>query len=1149
MNKKKGFTLIEVLAVIAVLAIIALIAVPLVANQIETSRKASFKASVLEASKGLNIYLNRNQIKMTPGVEDGAGVSIETLKKEDLISKLISGRFVEIDNKVYAYFISDGKYCAYGPMDDLIINKDCKKLNPSAPTIDENALIIQARTTNSIEVQVDESKIHDNELNDVSYTLNLYLNSKQIKSQKQINGQKIYTFKGLKADTEYNIELVVTNSAMKQSKQSKTAKTLKIVKPEFIINSSSTLFEKNITIKYHNENIADPKYYFKVIGDTSTLEISNNVRKCSNSSSNIFRPDPNSCNETTNKISSNTWYQTDDMNQVMILKKNAIIIANTYDGVNYSDSNATLSISFPTTIEFDNSDTTCTTSKSIPITYSTGSYENADKYFMVTKGGNTSSKEVYECGNGTKPGTCSSNKTTKLRAEYWYKTDDDNPDLNINSENTSIISTIFNDGKQITSKSLTINNIDTTAPVITISIYKYINKTKGDLIAGPITTTKSSDSYIMNNYWVNYGYYFDIKISDTGCGKDSLTRNWNWNNSGLTSTSSGMQPNNKSIFDTNTYKPTITASGIRTAEVVVTDAAGNTTRYGFSGFVDTSTPSIPTSTVRQNNSTGTVVVENVKSYNSESSYTNKTLWWGGFSSTGSPSGIARYEYSSKCTGEKSGNLNVDNGHTYSSNNETHKFCIRAVNNVGTASEWSEPYYFNIDKVAPTPKIILYKTDSDGNKTGSALGTYTDNINLSSNWVNYGYYFDIATGSTDTGSGIKSMKWEYNSAGIYDSSYNKSLSASTYTSLHNVTLTGSGKRYGKITLTDNAGNTATKTVSVSIDKVAPTLKIALYAADNSGNKTGGVLHTYDTDLEATNTWMKNGYYFDIATNSSDTGSGIKSMTWQYNNSEIYDSSYSKSLSTSTYTSLHNVSFTGSGIRYGVVKLTDNAGNTTTGKITVKVDNTAPKISSFTVSGTNMTAKAQDLGSGIVAYAFTKNSTTPADTTWKNITKTNASISETYTATSNGTWYFHVKDANGNTSSKSVSVTGVSSLTYDNTTTSSIKKFYYKSTSDSCSNYTRVSANTAAPSIAKKIQIIVYHKNASSYEITKGSTVSSGWEQMGKIVYSSTAHACQDMAGFGNVTLGSIVYTTTDATRYVRAKLTDGTYTQATAVKTS
>ena len=56
-------------------------------------------------------------------------------------------------------------------------------------------------------------------------------------------------------------------------------------------------------------------------------------------------------------------------------------------------------------------------------------------------------------------------------------------------------------------------------------------------------------------------------------------------------------------------------------------------------------------------------------------------------------------------------------------------------------------------------------------------------------------------------------------------------------------------------------------------------------------------------------------------------------------------------------------------------------------------------------------------------------------------------------------------------------------------------------------------------------------------------------MDTIAYSSTAHACQDMAGFGNVTLGSIIYTTTDATRYVRAKLTDGTYTQATAVKTS
>ena len=1537
MNKKKGFSLVEVLAVIVVLAIIALIAVPLVGNQIETSRKAAFKDSVLEASKGLNIYLNRKQIKMTPGIEDGAGVSIETLKKEDLISKLISGRFVEIDDKVYAYFISDGNYCAYGPIDELTVSKECENLDPTAPIIEKDAFRLTS-TTNSITVTVDEKKIYDNEFNDVTYALNVYLKSKKIKSQKQVDGQNTYTFEGLKENTEYSVELVVTNRAMKQSKQSKKISTFALKKPDFTVEPEGYSFQKNITIKYYNDNITNPKYYFKIIGDNNIVEISNNVRKCSNSSSNIFRPDPNSCNETTNKINSNTWYQTDDINQTMILKKNAIIIANTYDGVNYSDSNATLlvtsidntpptnvdfsyiaksntitlvangidldsgiygyqfyldgigwtniqssntytfspvllnhtykakgrainntyngidlskksyseskekeiktedkpkivcstetkgwatekkytcefpegnysneyirysgndipditndenwnlypsdsdfSIVFdtegteyllvrvidgvndidyvtytisqidrtaPTCIwsgestewrksasiilgcedklsngnsgsgcaisgsswtynngevktadlsyiikdnvghkvncsktvnvysdnigpscswsgestewrktasikatctdggsgcegddvyiaEYENNGTTsiketelsflfkdnvgnsttcfksakvyvdnikpacesngesttwrkdatisvtckdnnggsgcdsdysgwsktidsttitythgsysvkdnagnetacktnydayvdkkapvisnittkndqtnstvtvtfdatdsesgiknkvcvygegglksgfltsnntcvfkgisdvdkysfaiqvednvgninlkkigtssidfeidnleaCTQSKTITINYSDSSISNPVRYFRTLFAGGTSDVNVYECGSAednATPGTCSTNATKTVKQKTWYKVEkkDGNPSITIKNP-AWIVAEVYDNGKSAVYKSQQITQVSSLKPTITANFYKYDEKAENNIGAEVNASTLSE--------WHNYGYWVKFTVKSGGnCALNSKAT-WTYSSSGSSTINKNSVTNSSvTLNSSGVYMPYIKSSGARYTKFTASDIAGNTASIEQNLYIDTEKPEIPTSVIRQDSNTGSVLSISGSYLASTSSYTNKTLWWGNFSSKGTPSGIKKYEYSSKCTGKTTGDLN-SNGYTYSSNNETHTFCIRAVNNVGTASDWSKPYYFNIDKVAPT------------------------------------------------------------------------------------------------------------------------LKIALYAADSSGNKTGGVLHTYDTDLEATNTWMKNGYYFDIATNSSDTGSGIKSMTWQYNNSEIYDSSYSKRLSTSTYTSLHNVSFTGSGIRYGVVKLTDNAGNTTTGKITVKVDNTAPKISLFSVSGTTLTAKSQDLGRGIVAYAFTKNSTTPADSTWKTITATTSTITKTYTATSNGTWYFHVKDANGNTSSKSVNVSGVNSLTYDNTTTSSIKKFYYKSTSYSCSNYTRVSANTAAPSTAKKIQIIVYHKNASSYEITKGSTVSSGWTQMDTIAYSSTAHACQDMAGFGNVTLGSIIYTTTDATRYVRAKLTDGTYTQATAVKTS
>lgn len=1455
MNKKKGFSLVEVLAVIAVLAIIALIAVPLVGNQIESSRKAAFKDSVLEASKGLNIYLNRKQIKMIPGIEDGAGVSIETLKKEDLISKLISGRFVEIDDKVYAYFISDGNYCAYGPIDDLTVSKECEDLDPTAPIIEKDAFRLTS-TTNSITVTVDEKKIYDNEFNDVTYTLNVYLKSKKKKSQKQIDGQNIYTFEGLKANTEYSVELVATNSAMKQSKQSKKISTFALKKPDFVVEPEGYAFQKNITIKYHNDNITNPKYYFKVIGDNNIVEITNNVKKCFNSSSNIFRPDPNSCNETTNKINGNTWYQTDDMNQVMILKKNAIIIANIYDGVNYSDSNASLlvtsidntpptnvdfsyivrnntitlvangidlnsgiygyqfyldgigwtdiktsntytfspvllehtykakvrainntydgknlnkksyadskekeiktgdkpavkcstedkgwaeskkytcefpkgdyvheyimytekdilditnddnwmiypssndfyiefdteetgyllarvtdginyiesysttveqidrtaptciwsgestvwrksanivlscedklstgktgsgcaitgknwkypkenssgeiiaeefstvdlsytikdnvghetvcsknanvyvdtlgpscswsgestewrksaslkadcydngsgctsdnthdfdyvnngstsiketDLSYPfkdnvgnsticyrksakvyvdnikptckysgesttwkkdatittsckdnengsncdtnfsgwshtinqttltytrpdpaytikdnagneetcksefdayvdttpptisntnlevngtkVTIKFDANDAnsgiknkvciygegslkqgftvtgnecvfnniddvskyifavqvednvgnttkvdingvnidfstssanTCTTNKSTSIIYSKGLSDTAIKYFKVTNSNITSNSAVYECGNGSAPGTCSSTATTTLKSQYWYKTEND-PTLAINNQ-TDIIATIFDKGKQVISKSLKITQIDSTAPTITATIYKYQKDSNnnwniGDKITGPITSTKASDSYIINKSWANYGYYFDIKISDTGCGSDSLTRNWNWNNSGNTSTSSGMEPTNKSTFSTNNYTPTLTANGVRNAEVVVTDGVGNTTKYSFSGFIDTNAPSKPTiKAVVQDQDTTTAYTAG--------SWTNKNITITA-SSSDTASGVAKIQYTYNYVNSesvwkddfgtltKSGNTASVTG-TWSSPTNGMLY-VRAIDNLGNISEASG-FSLKIDKGKPTvPSSTTITTSAVPYNSYQNANAIWSNVELV--WTS----FKATDGSNESGI----ARYEYST-----------------------NCTGS-----------KSGNLASEYI-YPLNGSSMNTHYCIRSVDNAGN---------------TSAWSSP-YYFRIDL----VDPTVTSLT-QDKNSE--------------------------------------------GKIV-------------------LTGKAKDSESGLVAYAFTKNKTTPVDTTWETFT-TSTNIAKTKVDPSDGTWYFHVKDKAGNTSSKAITVKK-KTLTYDNNATSgSIRTLCANS---NCSNATTISVNNNNP----------------------------------------------------------------------------------------
>ena len=73
--------------------------------------------------------------------------------------------------------------------------------------------------------------------------------------------------------------------------------------------------------------------------------------------------------------------------------------------------------------------------------------------------------------------------------------------------------------------------------------------------------------------------------------------------------------------------------------------------------------------------------------------------------------------------------------------------------------------------------------------------------------------------------------------------------------------------------------------------------------------------------------------------------------------------------------------------------------------------------------NLIGTAQDTKSGLVAYQFTQSATEP-NSGWTSITQTNEQITQYKNGiTSNGTWYFWVKDALGNTSSKSYRISNI------------------------------------------------------------------------------------------------------------------------------
>lgn len=129
--KKKGFTLVELLAVIVILAIIALIAVPMVLDVIEKARKEAFKDSVFSAFTQVEYYLIEHNLGEVP--KSGIQVNYLNLKN----NSFQSGRFVEnADGILVAEFISDGKYCASGTLTNLNVNKgECEITSPTVEVV------------------------------------------------------------------------------------------------------------------------------------------------------------------------------------------------------------------------------------------------------------------------------------------------------------------------------------------------------------------------------------------------------------------------------------------------------------------------------------------------------------------------------------------------------------------------------------------------------------------------------------------------------------------------------------------------------------------------------------------------------------------------------------------------------------------------------------------------------------------------------------------------------------------------------------------------------------------------------------------------------------------------------------------------------
>ena len=363
-------------------------------------------------------------------------------------------------------------------------------------------------------------------------------------------------------------------------------------------------------------------------------------------------------------------------------------------------------------------------------------------------------------------------------------------------------------------------------------------------------------------------------------------------------------------------------------------------------MVDSIAPGVPTSSVKYDNSTGTV-------RGNSSAWTNRTLWWGNFSATDDSggSGIDHYEYSSGCTGTLSGTLS--SSYTYSTTRNS-TFCIRAVDKAGNTSAWSSTYYFRIDKAAPGVPTSTIRYDS-------ASGTVRGNTTA---WTNRTLWWGSFSGTDTGGSGV--ARYEY-STGCSGSVSGTLSSSHTYASNTNYTFC--------IRTVDNAGNTSgwSSPFYIRVDKSAPGVPTSTIRYDNASGTVRG----------NTTAWTNRTLWWGSFSGTDTGGSGVN----RYEYSTGCSGSVSGKLSSShTYSSNTNYTF--------CIRTVDNAGNASgwSSPFYIRVDKTAPSCStsggrsSWSKSPLTLTGSCSDSLSGckgnVSKYFSTTTSTASPGTVYDN-----------------------------------------------------------------------------------------------------------------------------------------------------------------------
>ena len=352
----------------------------------------------------------------------------------------------------------------------------------------------------------------------------------------------------------------------------------------------------------------------------------------------------------------------------------------------------------------------------------------------------------------------------------------------------------------------------------------------------------------------------------------------------------------------------INAEGASTVEYRATDEAGNVTTKTYVVKLSRNGPAL---SVDLKKKTSSADLDDNADISSLENYTNNT-WYDGYvvlrGSCSSSQGSCTTSY--KITGDSNNTNGYVQGSTVNINSEgTTTVEFMATDEAGNTS--TQTYIIKLSRSMPELSVVLKKkangTDLNDSSDISSLQDYTNNT-----WYN-GYV--VLRGSCSGGQGKCTVSYKVTGASTNTDGYETATT-------RNINVQGTSKIVYRAT--DEAGNSVTKEYTVKLDRIKPVLYYTLSNASGSANTASGNSSGGNITKNYTST-------VNVIRKFSATDSGGSDIsTYQYKNS-------SGSWKTETNYSSYTITST-SKATYRVMDKAGNYSNTITLNVTINKNTT-------------------------------------------------------------------------------------------------------------------------------------------------------------------------------------------------------------------